>query len=254
MVKACFFDIEGTIAFQGTAIPGAAAALAEVKARGLPVRFLTNIDSRSPATVAQELGALGLAVTTEEIFTAATAALRFLQQRPGARCYGLLPPALRDLFAPYLLTEGQADYVLVGDCRQVASYATLDAAFHQLLNGARLLALQKGRYFLDQGTRHLDTGAFVQLLEYASGQEALVLGKPAPEFFQAAIDAVGCAPEEISVVGDDVLTDIAGAKALGMRAVLVRTGKYSFQADMALPAQPDAIIDSVADLPQYLFP
>jgi HAD superfamily hydrolase (TIGR01458 family) len=251
-IKALLFDIEGTIAFQGTPIPGAPEALAEVKRRGLPVRFLTNIDSRSPATVAQELRAMGLAVISEEIFSAARAAYRFLQQQPRARCYGLLPLELRELFAPYLVTEGKVDYVLIGDCRQVASYQTLNTAFHHLVNGANLLALQKGRYFVDQGTRHLDTGAFVQLLEYASGQQALVLGKPTPEFFRAAVEAVGCVPEEIAVVGDDVTTDIVGAKALGICAVLVRTGKYQYQADIALPVQPDVIIDSVASIPAWL--
>ncbi len=121
-----------------------------------------------------------------------------------------------------------------------------------MLNGAGLLALQKGRYFVDQGARHLDTGAFVQLLEYASGQQALVLGKPAPEFFQAAIEAVGFLPEEIAVVGDDVTTDIAGAKAMGLCAALVRTGKYQYQADTALPVQPDVTLDSVASVPAWL--
>jgi HAD superfamily hydrolase (TIGR01458 family) len=251
-IKALFFDIEGTVAFQGTPIPGAAEALAAIKQRGILVRFLTNIDSRAPATVAQELRAMGLSVTTEEIFSAASAAYRFLQQRPEARCYGLLPPELSKLFAPYLITEGRADYVLVGDCRQVASYQTLNTAFQHLLDGASLLALQKGRYFLDQGKRNLDTGAFVQLLEYASGQQALVLGKPAPEFFQAAIDAVGCAPEEIAIVGDDVISDIAGAKAVGLHAVLVRTGKYSYQTEVELPTRPDAIIDSVANIQAWL--
>ena len=54
------------------------------------------------------------------------------------------------------------------------------------------------------------------------------------------------------MVGDDVEADIGGAKAIGMRGVLVRTGKFRPAALEEAEPQPDAVVDSIADLPAYL--
>jgi FMN phosphatase YigB (HAD superfamily) len=69
---------------------------------------------------------------------------------------------------------------------------------------------------------------------------------------ETALDALGARPEEAVMVGDDVETDVGGAKALGMRGVLVRTGKFEEKTLAAADPQPDAVIDSIADLPAFL--
>jgi putative hydrolase of the HAD superfamily len=45
--------------------------------------------------------------------------------------------------------------------------------------------------------------------------------KPAPEFFRALMDGLGCAPAEVLHVGDDPVNDYDGACAAGLRAVVV---------------------------------
>jgi ribonucleotide monophosphatase NagD (HAD superfamily) len=52
-------------------------------------------------------------------------------------------------------------------------------------------------------------------------------------------------------VGDDIENDIRGAQAAGIRGVLVRTGKFR-DADLDTSPAPDAVIDSLADLPALL--
>ncbi|HBF61045.1 MAG TPA: TIGR01458 family HAD-type hydrolase, partial [Methyloceanibacter sp.] len=42
----------------------------------------------------------------------------------------------------------------------------------------------------------LDSGAFVTALECSSGKQAIVLGKPWPDFFHAALASMGCAPDD----------------------------------------------------------
>jgi ribonucleotide monophosphatase NagD (HAD superfamily) len=91
----------------------------------------------------------------------------------------------------------------------------------------------------------------VRLLEYAAGVQATVLGKPSPEFFRLALDTAAAAPAAALVVGDDLGADVAGAQAVGLRAVLVRTGKGAEPAG-GEPAEPDAVLDSVAGLPGLL--
>ena len=63
-------------------------------------------------------------------------------------------------------------------------------------------------------------------LEYAAGIEAVVVGKPSPDFFQAAVADLGLTPPEVLMIGDDVEADVLGAVAAGLQGVLVRTGKF----------------------------
>lgn len=98
----------------------------------------------------------------------------------------------------------------------------------------------------------LDAGAFVAGLEYASGVQAEVIGKPTRAYFEAALAALGASAGETTMVGDDVEADVGGAKALGLRAVLVCTGKFKETTLTTAEPQPDAVIDSIADLPALL--
>jgi ribonucleotide monophosphatase NagD (HAD superfamily) len=144
--------------------------------------------------------------------------------------------------------------VLVGDCREVGGYVQLDAAFRRLMEGARLLALQRGRWWQAPDGPSLDTGAFVALLEHASGQTARGFGKPSADFFEMALADLGCAPAEVLVVGDDPETDAAGARTVDAPCVLVRTGKFGSRGGAVGEGHPGvaAVIDSIADLPSLL--
>jgi ribonucleotide monophosphatase NagD (HAD superfamily) len=139
---------------------------------------------------------------------------------------------------------------VVGDCQDTLSYPLLDAAFRAVRAGAELLALQRGKYYLADDGPHLDTGAVVEALCYAADAKAHVLGKPSRTFFDA-----GRGPRpatEVVVVGDDRATDIRMGRDCGAFTVQVRTGKHADQtADTTLP-QPDAVIGSVAALPDFL--
>ena len=98
----------------------------------------------------------------------------------------------------------------------------------------------------------LDAGAFVAGLEYTSGVEAEVIGKPTRAYFDAALAELGAAPDEAVMVGDDIESDIAGAKGAGLRAVLVRTGKFRAETLAAADVQPDGVVESIAQVPAYL--
>lgn len=87
-------------------------------------------------------------------------------------------------------------------------------------------------------------------LEHASGARAVVLGKPAPEFFHAALAILDCPPDAAAVIGDDVVGDVGGAQRAGLRGILVRTGKFRLS-DLEGAVRPDAVLDSIAELPQW---
>ena len=136
---------------------------------------------------------------------------------------------------------------------RVFSYMNLARAFAELDAGAELYCLHKNRWWQTARGPLLDSGAFVAGLEYATGVEATVLGKPSPAYFDAALEALDADPELTWMVGDDMEADVVGAQAHGMKTVLVRTGK--FRPDVVERSRRHARRDharSVADLPEWL--
>jgi ribonucleotide monophosphatase NagD (HAD superfamily) len=89
------------------------------------------------------------------------------------------------------------------------------------------------------------------LQEFATGSSAVVLGKPAADVFQLAAAALGLKPEQVVMVGDDVIGDVGGAQGAGCQGVLVRTGKYR-EGDEGGVVTPHAVLPSVAALPEWL--
>ena len=246
-------DLDGTLYFKGEQIPGASRAVAELREMGFNLRFLSNTDSKSVSSIARNLASMGLPLPEEEIFTPATALILFAQHHPGKGFQLLLSSDLAgDLERKGLTSMDDADFVVVGDVRECVDYPMLDTAFRNIMSGAQIVAMQNGRYFVAQDGYHIDTGAFVKLLEYATGKEAILLGKPSREFFNLALQSCSCSADEAVVVGDDVSTDIAGAKAIGSRAILVRTGKAMGTKLTVGSPGPDIILDSIAELPSAL--
>ncbi|MFI5779562.1 HAD-IIA family hydrolase [Nocardia sp. NPDC051570] len=248
---ALLLDLEGTLYQHGSPLPSAADTVRSLRGLGWRVRFLTNVDSRPPAAVADELTGIGLDVPVADLFTPVSAAKVLFAADTGARVLPLVSTVLRPEFAAPDNTEAYT-HVLVGDCRDVLDYPALDRAFRAIRGGAELVALHRGRYFKRPDGDHLDTGAVVAALEYAAGVRARVLGKPSADFFQLAAASLGCGPADCVVVGDDATTDIAGGRAVGARTVQVRTGKYADQTAEGLAGGADATIDSIADLPALL--
>ena len=79
-----------------------------------------------------------------------------------------------------------------------------------------------------------------------------MVGKPSRPYFESALAALEARADEATMVGDDVESDVGGAKRLGMRGVLVRTGKFREEALAAADPQPDAVLDSIVELPAWL--
>jgi HAD superfamily hydrolase (TIGR01458 family) len=216
------------------------------------VRFCTNTDSITPAALADRLARLGFQTSADELVTPVAVAAQLLGSDPEARVLAVAADGVRQLLAGSLAGPGEpASHVLVADPSYGATYDDLDAAFQALRAGAELVATQVNRVAVRDDGEHLDTGGWVRLLEYATGQTARVLGKPSPEFFTAPLDVLGRGPDTALVVGDDLAADVGGGRAIGAATVLVRSGKGD-RPQSGAEAEPDAVVDSVADLPGLL--
>jgi HAD superfamily hydrolase (TIGR01458 family) len=185
-----------------------------------------------------------------EILSAGHAAAMWLREQGLRRVSLLLSPSAREDYTGFDMDAAAPDAVVVGDMGRDLTFDLLNGAFRALHGGARLVATQKNRFWKAADGWTIDAGAFVAALEYAAGVEAVVVGKPAPGFFHAAAAQLGVPVEELTIVGDDLESDIAGGRAAGLRTVLVRTGKFDEGrlARVAEEGRPDLVVDSIRDV------
>jgi HAD superfamily hydrolase (TIGR01458 family) len=251
-IETVLLDLDGTLYVGSQIVPGAPEAVQWLRDQGLTVRFCTNTDSIPPAALADRLARRGFQTSEDELVTPVAVAARLLGSDPEARVLAVAADGVRQLLAGSLAGPGEpASHVLVADPSYGATYDDLDAAFRALRAGAELVATQVNRVAVRDDGEHLDTGGWVRLLEYATGSSARVLGKPSPEFFTAPLDALGRGPDTALVVGDDLAADVGGGRAVGAATVLVRSGK-GHRPQPGAEVEPDAVVDSVADLPGLL--
>jgi HAD superfamily hydrolase (TIGR01458 family) len=252
-VEALLLDLSGVVYVQDEAVPGAAEALARLREAGVPIRLVTNTTMRPRRAILERLDRLGIEADPSELLTPATLARRRCQEAGYDSVALVVLDDLREDLEGLDESGDPVDAVIVGDLGDRWDYAVLNRAFRRLEGGAQLIALQKNRYWETAEGLSLDAGPFVAALEYATGREAEVVGKPSPAFFELALSDLGVAASAAAMVGDDVEADAGGALEAGIRAVLVRTGKYREEDVRASGIEPNATVDSIADVPGLLF-
>ena len=245
-------DLDGVLYVEDQLIPGAAEAVEHLRGTGLALRFVTNTTSHSRAATLAKLRALGIQVADDELVTPARLAVRRCLDRGRTTVALLMDEDVKADFAELREVADRPDAVIVGDLGERFDYAVLNAAFRHVMAGSELIALQKNRFWLRADGLSLDVGPFVAALEYATGREAYVCGKPAGDFFAAVLADLGVAAAAAAIVGDDVESDVGGALAAGLGGVLVRTGKYRADRVKATGIRPTLTIDSIADLPALI--
>lgn len=253
-IDGLLIDIDGVLVLSWDPIEGAPAALDALRRSGVPLRFATNTTTRTRADVASRLSEVGMPAEPTEILTAPAATAAHLRAaHPGARCRLLNAGDITaDFDGIELVDEGPADVVVLGGAGDEFTYGRLDDAFRLLLDGAAFVAMHRNLYWRTSDGLQLDSGAYVQALEAASGVTATVLGKPSVDFFTTGVNELGVATERVAMVGDDIDNDVLGAQHAGLTGVLVRTGKFEQRSLDEAAERPDVVIDAFADLPDLL--
>jgi HAD superfamily hydrolase (TIGR01458 family) len=251
-IGAALLDLDGVLYVEGEPLPGATAAVEQLRAAGLELRFVTNTTASSRATTLRRLRTLGFELEEDELVTPAALARRHCADRGHRTVALIMNEDVKQDFAGLEESDDEADAVIMGDLGEQFGFAILNRAFRLVMDGAELVALQKNRFWLTADGLSLDAGPFVAAVEYATGRNAYVVGKPSAGFFDTILADLGVERSDVAMVGDDIETDIGGALDAGIAAVLVRTGKYreDFVRDSGI--EPTATIDSIADQPELL--
>lgn len=250
--QALLLDLDGVLYVEDEPVPGARAAVAALRERGLALRFVTNTTSRPRRLILERLLRLGFDVAPEELSTPAALAVAHCLEHDRRRAMLLVRDDVKEDFAELDEAGDGVEAVVVGDLGEAFSYDVLNRAFRHVMDGAELIALQKNRYWLRPEGLALDVGPFVAALEYATRREAFVVGKPSRDFFATILAGIPIEPAQAAMVGDDVESDVGGALAAGLAGILVRTGKYRDDALRASGVEPTAVVDSIAGVPALL--
>ncbi|MBM3222854.1 MAG: haloacid dehalogenase [Candidatus Tectomicrobia bacterium] len=236
------FDAYGVLVHSAGALPGAAALITELNRRAKPYYMLTNDASKLPTTAAARYQSYGLPLSSEHIISSGELLTPYFatHQLQGARCAVLGPvDSIRyvEQAGGQVVPPGEPFEVLVvGDESGFPFLETVDTMLSTL---CRLLDQQRTVHLVlpnpdiiypsDIGFG-MASGCVAMMFEAAlqaryperKDLRFVRLGKPYTAIFAEAVRRSGT--HNMVMFGDQLATDIRGARTFGLDAVLVNTG------------------------------
>ena len=252
-------DLDGVVYRGADPVPGVAEVLLQRANRGDDVVYVTNNSMHYRADYVRRLTDLGCPVMPDRIVSAPRATALWLEERhPEVKRVlavgaGGLDRELRDVglevvnssFAAERMARegidgvaasGGAQAVVAGVDPQM-SYLRIAAAADCVRAGALFIATTRDPvYPVETGRLRPGAGSIVAAIEVAASVAPTTIGKPEPLLMEEAARTVGRDPREGIVIGDGILTDLAAARAVGARSVLMLTGVTTGAALEALPS------------------
>lgn len=249
--KGFLIDMDGVIYHGSEPIPGAVEFINSLRENGFPFMFLTNNSQRTSRDVCYKLRKMGFNVNDEDIFTCAMATARYLASRKeNGTAYvigegGLLTELDK---VGYSIVDDHPDFVIIGEGRTIM-LESVDKAINMVMRGSKLIATNLDPNCpVGNGNYRAGCGAFVSMLEFATGKQAFSVGKPSPVMMRMARKELDLATDETIMIGDTMSTDILGAGSMGFTTVLTLSGVTNMEDLDKYGYTPDFIIKSVKDL------
>lgn len=255
-IKAILFDLDGVVYSDDKLIDGALETMKWINRESIKHLFVTNNTSRPYHAILDKLNNLGISATADQVWNPARAAKKWLVENKIKGSVALfVKKQTRHDFSEFAISTSEKEnpeVIIIGDMVEEWSIDQMNLALRMLLKNpqAQLIALGMTRYYLASDGFRLDTGPMIKALEYATGKSAIVIGKPDRLYFQEAVRTLGVSPDECLMIGDDIQSDVGAAQSAGLKGILVKTGKFRNE-DLLSDITPDAILDSIADLPNW---
>ena len=250
-MKPILIDLDGVLRSGNNVLPGIETFLSALEKIENPKIILSNSTLNSAKDMIDffEMKNINIRIP---IITAADASLDYIKERyTKVAVYAV--DKVKCLFEDYLDFENP-QAILVGDLDKEWNYQIMNEIFRFIMDGRDFIAMQKNKFWTTpvQGIL-LDAGAFIKGLEYASGNEALLLGKPSPEYFKSALKKMNCNEnDKFIMIGDDVINDMKGAKNLGADTILIYTGKTKYPVDQNEKQFIDYEVQNLTDLSKLI--
>src|SRR5690625_1929747 len=249
-VESWLTDMDGVLVQEDKIIPGAAEFIEKLRASGRRFLVLTNNTIFTPRDLRARLAASGIDLPEESIWTSALATAQFLDdQRPNGSAYVIgeagITTALHDI--GYVMTEGDPDYVVLGETRTY-SFEAITKPIQLVEAGARFIATNPDPTGPSPGGPMPATGSVAALITKATRVDPYFVGKPNPLMMRIALNRIEAHSETTVMVGDRMDTDIIAGLEAGLRSVLVLSGSTRRDQVERFPYRPSRVVESIADL------
>jgi HAD superfamily hydrolase (TIGR01450 family) len=247
-------DLDGTVYLGDALLPGAAQAVARIRAAGKRLVFLTNNPLRSAASYAERLSGLGVPADEADVLTPLGVLTSYLNdQHAGAAVLTVAEPLVDATLtaAGIAVTPDPAQAgVVVVSFDRTFSYAKLLRAYRAVrLFGAVIVATNPDPFCPTPDGGWPDCAAMLAAVEACTGARAeAVLGKPGQHMAAELLARLGVPAGDAAVVGDRISTDVAMSLALGMASVLVLSGSTTAGDLDRSPLRPDYVIEGIGQL------
>lgn len=254
---AILLDLDGTVYYEEHALPGSVELVRKLQRENRKFACISNATT-SAARVSARLRNMGIEIEDEShIYTAAGAACDLVLRRfpPRPRVFNLATQGVREMLDGRVQwvesIDEPCDAVIAGaPSNEYAHHDRQRTALVLLRRGAQLIGACNDRVYPSPRGLELGSGALCAMMSYASGVSPVFCGKPEPIFFRTLCERLQVEPARCLLVGDNLESDIAGGKALGMRTILTMTGVTRAGDIDALDDahRPDAVIEDLRAL------
>ena len=255
-------DMDGVLWRGETPMPGLVDFFAALRRSGIDFVLATNNATKTAAMYTERLARFGVAVPEAQILTSAEATASYLSEEypPGAAAYVIGAQGLHDAIAsrgfhsveaPAVRGGATADFVVVG-LSPAVTYEELAMASLLVHRGVPFIGTNPDPTYPSEWGPLPGAGALLAVISTATGIQPTIIGKPGPIVFHEALKRLGGDPDTVAMVGDRLSTDIYGAKAAGLRAILVLSGISTREEAATGPVRPDYIFADINELAAFL--
>ncbi|WP_456450023.1 HAD-IIA family hydrolase [Palaeococcus sp. (in: euryarchaeotes)] len=254
------FDMDGVLYRGDRPIEGAGDVIEFLKSHKIPFVFLTNNSTKNAAMYRKKLQKMGIEVEEEKIITSAYAVAHYLEKhfdRGNLFVIGGkgLQKEIEAIGWPIINIEDAGsqwkdiDYVVVGLDTKL-TYEKLKYATLAIRNGALFIGTNPDTTYPSEEGIVPGAGSILAALKASTGKDPLIIGKPNEPVYEIVKEKLEA--DEIWVVGDRLDTDIAFAKRIGAKAIMVATGVNTLEDVERSDVKPDLVLPTIRELVEYL--
>ncbi|SFV60797.1 NagD, Predicted sugar phosphatases of the HAD superfamily [hydrothermal vent metagenome] len=252
-----FIDVQGTLISDKDKRPikGSIEFIQKLQDNNLPFLLITNNTKQSSEEFFEYLRSLGFNIQKRH-YIDPLMVLSEVLPKGSVAAYGTKEFLDNLVSLGYTLDFDTPEYVVVAIKKDFESkeYAEM---IEFLLAGAKLIGMHETALYAKDGKRYPGVGAILKMLSFATQKSYEVVGKPSELFYQKALSKLqeqdkDASFEKVTIISDDVVGDLVGAKELGMKTIFVTSGKFK-SADEIIPnidssKRPDRILKDISEM------
>ena len=237
-----FIDIQGTLIDDKNfrPLPGAIEFIDFLNQKNIPFVLVTNNTKRESGEFIKYLQNLGFKFNENQYIDPLMIIKKELKNI-------VLKPYGNEKFVKIIensfKTSQNPEAVILGI--KVYTLDEISEIIELLLKGVKLYGMHKTSLYMKNERRYPGLGAILEMLKYASGKDYEIFGKPSRKFFEKAAEKMGLNFDKITIISDDLYGDLIPAKKMGMKTVLVLSGKIKNINEIS--QKPDFIYKNLKD-------